>query len=81
MDLDSQRRKAVEDKNFYNSKNKNLRFEIEELIKENKKLTLEKNTSAQRQQNLRTVNKQLEKKIDQLNFPVKKNPIYLEMVE
>jgi hypothetical protein len=46
MDLDSQRRKAVEDKNFYNSKNKNLRFEIEELIKENKKLTLEKNTSA-----------------------------------
>lgn len=56
-------------------------MEIEELIKENKKLTLEKNTSAQRLQNLRNVNKQLEKKIDLLNFPVKKNPIYLEVLE
>jgi len=48
MELDSLRRKAEEDRNFYRAKNVNFKNEIEELVKENKKLLAEKLTWNQR---------------------------------
>ena len=42
MELDSLRRKAEEDRNFYRAKNQNFKNEIEDLVKENKKLLSEK---------------------------------------
>lgn len=44
MDMDSLRRKAEEEKAFYRSKFKACRQEVEELIIENKKLAIEKQT-------------------------------------
>lgn len=67
MDLDALRRKAEEDKHFYRSKNQAFKVEIEELVKENKKLSSEKAQMNQRMNSLRQVNKQLTKKIENPN--------------
>lgn len=45
MELDTMRRKADDDKNFFRNKNIQLRNEVEELIKENKKLSSDKANS------------------------------------
>ena len=62
MELDSLRRRSDDDKNQFRIKNNQFRTEIEELIRENKKLQIEKNTLDNRMKSLRTVNKQLEKR-------------------
>ena len=53
LELDSMRRKADEDRQFFRSKNKTYKNEIEELIKENKKLNVEKTTLNSRLTSLR----------------------------
>jgi len=42
MELDTLRRKADEDKHFFRSKNHTYKQEIEDLVKENRKLNAEK---------------------------------------
>jgi len=73
MELDGLRRKAEEDRNFYRSKNKNLRLEVEELIKENQKLAQEKAALNSRLHSLRQVNRQQEKKLEQGSLPFNNN--------
>ena len=57
MELDTLRRRAEDDKNHYRTKNIQYKNEIEELIKENKKLNDEKASLNLRMSSLRTVNK------------------------
>jgi len=78
MELDGLRRKAEEDRNFYRSKNKNLRLEVEELIRENQKLAQEKAALNSRLHSLRQVNRQQEKKLEQGSLPFKQNKLLLE---
>jgi len=42
MEMDTMRRKAEEERNLERSKNKHLRVEVEELIKENQRLNQDK---------------------------------------
>lgn len=62
MNLDQAKRKAEEDRQIYLLKNRTLRHEIEELVRDNRKLTSEKDGLNQRLTSLRGHNKQLEKK-------------------
>ena len=62
MELDSLRRRSDDDKNHYRNKNMQLKTEIEELLKENKKLAKEKQSMSLRMSSLRSMNKQIEKK-------------------
>jgi septal ring factor EnvC (AmiA/AmiB activator) len=57
MELDSLRRRAEDERNQFRTKNVQLRSEIEELIKENKKLVQEKTNTTNRLMSLRQVNK------------------------
>lgn len=57
MELDALRRRADDDKNHFRIKNQQLKAEIEEIIKENKKLQDEKSSLNLRMSSLRTVNK------------------------
>jgi hypothetical protein len=66
MELDTMRRKSDDDKNFYRTKNVQLKAEVGELIKENKRLATDKVNGAQRLNSLRQLNKQQIKKIDGL---------------
>lgn len=68
MELDTLRRKAEDERNQFRSKNALLRTEIEELIKENKKLAQEKENTSNRLSSLRQVNKQQIKKIESLQI-------------
>ena len=63
MNLDQSKRKAEEDRQIYLVKNRTLRHEIEELVRENRKLTQEKDGLNSRLTSLRGHNKQLEKKV------------------
>ena len=67
MELDAHRRKAEDDKNFYRTKNMQLKGEIEHLLKENQKLVQEKGQTHERLTSLRTLNKQQEKKLGNLS--------------
>jgi len=53
MELDTLRRKGDEDKHFFRNKNQTLRQEIEDLVKENKKISGEKATLTSRLTSLR----------------------------
>ena len=53
MELDSLRRRSEDDKNVYRNKNMQLKNEIEELIKENKRLVKDKNSMNIRMSSLR----------------------------
>lgn len=76
MELDTLRRRAEDDKNHYRTKNIQFKAEIEDLIKENKKLNDEKASLNLRMSSLRTVNKQLDKKQQNLLQPIKSNQLY-----
>ena len=67
------RRKAEEDKNFYRQKNVALRSEVGELVKENQRLITEKTAMHSRMTSLRSLNKQMEKKVDVRPGPGKPN--------
>ena len=51
------RRKADDDRAFYRTKNESMKTEIEELIKENKKLSSERASTGERLTSLRMLNK------------------------
>lgn len=76
MDLDTAKRKAEEDRMIYQQKNRLLRAEVEELVKENKKLTGSIDGLNERLHSLRKVNKQQEKKLEnsQLNLTMQTTP-------
>ena len=57
MELDTMRRRAEDERGISRKKNETYKTEIEELIKENRKLVAEKTTLNSRLQSLRTVNK------------------------
>ena len=79
MEIDANRRRAEEERGQLRTKNGAYRAEIEELVKENKRMIAEKTTLNSRLTSLRQLNKQLERKVDHMSQPVKQNPIYLEM--
>lgn len=66
MELDTLRRRADDDKNQFRLKNNQLKTEIEDLLKENRKVASEKQTMSTRLESLRKLNKQMEKKIETL---------------
>ena len=70
MELDAHRRKAEDDKNFYRTKNVQLKAEIEKLVKENQKLSQERSHTNERLHSLRTLNKQHEKKLGTLSMTI-----------
>lgn len=76
MELDTMRRRSEDEKGIARKKNESYKSEIEELIKENRKLVAEKTTLNSRLQSLRAVNKQLDKRIESHSLPIKKNPLY-----
>jgi predicted nucleic acid-binding Zn-ribbon protein len=76
MELDVMRRKAEEDKQHFRQKNITYKNEIEDLVKQNQKLTQEKTALTSRLQSLRSVNKQLENKLKNQMEPLKKNQIF-----
>lgn len=57
MEMDAMRRKAEEERNFERNKNKHLRVEVEELIKENQRLNSDKIQLNTRLNSLRTLKK------------------------
>ena len=64
MELDTLRRRAEDDKNQFRLKNNQLKTEIEDLLKENRKVATEKMTLSNRLESLRKLNKQMEKKVE-----------------
>lgn len=60
-------------------KNSNFKSEIEELVKENRRLTQEKDGLNQRMASLRQVNKQLGKKVDTSMNPYRQQGLVAEM--
>ena len=73
MELDSLRRRSDDDKNHFRVKNNQFKNEIEELIKENKKLSSEKATLETRMKSLRQINKTLETRLEKAMAPLKQN--------
>lgn len=68
MQLDTAKRKAEEDRMIFQQKNRALRAEVEELVKENKKLTGSIDGLNERLHSLRKVNKQQERRLESSNI-------------
>ena len=69
MELDTFRRRAVEDKELLRTKNVMLKQEIEDLLKENQKLGKDRENLHTRMSCIRSQNKRNEKHISTLSSP------------